>query len=90
MEPSEVVRTTSRSETPTAVRAALAKGVTLDRFAFANNPVWSPNGTRILFTQWMNDGFPTWFVSIAPDCSNPTVIVNGEVNQNKADWGTHP
>ena len=64
--------------------------VQLGRFVFANNPVWSPNGTRILFTQWLNDGFPTWFVSIDPDGSDPTVIVNGEFNQNKADWGTHP
>ena len=64
--------------------------VTLDRFEFANNPVWSPDGTRILFTQWINEGFPLWFVSIAPDGSDPTVVVNGEDFQNKADWGTHP
>jgi Tol biopolymer transport system component len=64
--------------------------VDLDRFEFANNPVWSPDGTWILFTQWMNDGFPTWFVSIAPNGSDPTVIVNGDFSQNKADWGTHP
>jgi Tol biopolymer transport system component len=64
--------------------------VQLDRFEFANNPVWSPDGTRILFTQWLNEGFPQWFVSIAPDGSDPTVVVNGEVVQNKVDWGTHP
>jgi Tol biopolymer transport system component len=64
--------------------------VKLDRFEFANNPVWSPNGNRILFTEWQDNGFPTWFVSIAPDGSNRAVIVNGEFFQNKVDWGTHP
>jgi Tol biopolymer transport system component len=60
------------------------------RFALANNPVWSPEGNKILFTQWQDDGFPVWLVSINPDGSGQEVIVDGDFFQNKADWGTHP
>ncbi len=60
------------------------------RFELANNPVWAPDGTKIMYTQWQNGGFPVWLVSINPDGSGQTVIVDGDFFQNKADWGTHP
>jgi Tol biopolymer transport system component len=60
------------------------------RFEFANNPVWSPDGKKILYTQWTDGGFPTQLVAINPDGSGQTVVVDGDFFQNKADWGTHP
>jgi Tol biopolymer transport system component len=60
------------------------------RFPLANNPVWSPDGTKILFSQWQDGGFPVWLISVSSDGSNPTVVVNGDFYQNKVDWGTHP
>jgi Tol biopolymer transport system component len=64
--------------------------VTEDRFEFANNPVWSPDGSKILFTQWLDGGFPLALITIDPDGSDPTVIVGGDFFQNKADWGPRP
>jgi Tol biopolymer transport system component len=59
------------------------------RFELANNPVWSPDGTRILYTQWLRV-FVTELVAINSDGSGQTVVVDGDFFQNKADWGTHP
>jgi TolB protein len=60
------------------------------RFPLGNNPVWSPSGTKILYSQWDASGFPVSLVSINPDGSGRTTVVGGEFFQNKADWGTHP
>jgi Tol biopolymer transport system component len=60
------------------------------RFPLANNPVWAPDGTKILYSQWQDGGFPVWLVTINSDGSNPTTIVSGDFFQNKADWGIHP
>lgn len=62
--------------------------VTEDLFEFANNPVWSPDGTKILYSQWLDGGFPVHLVTINPDGSDQTVVVAGDSFQNKADWGT--
>jgi Tol biopolymer transport system component len=60
------------------------------RFEFGNNPVWAPDSSKILYTEWQGSGFPVWLVTINPDGSGRTVVVNGDEFQNKADWGTHP
>jgi Tol biopolymer transport system component len=60
------------------------------RYELGNNPVWAPDGTKILYSQWQDGGRPVWLVSIGRDGSDPTVVVDGDFFQNKADWGTHP
>ena len=59
------------------------------RFGIANNPVWSPDGRQILYSQWQPAGFPVWLTSINADGSGQTVVVDGNYFQNWADWGTH-
>ena len=56
-------------------------------FVLANNPVWSPSGTRIMFTQFM----PTKSILVAarPNGSGKHVVVGRGFN-DKVDWGTHP
>ena len=56
---------------------------------FANNPVWSPDATKIAFTRWLPTG-PTEIATIDSDGSAPTTLVDGDFFQNKPDWGTHP
>jgi Tol biopolymer transport system component len=59
-------------------------------FAIANNPVWSPAGDRIIYSQWIDGGFPVEIRSMNPDGSNVTTLVAGDYFQNWADAGTHP
>jgi Tol biopolymer transport system component len=68
------------------------------RVKFAQNPVWSPSGTKIMFTRFQDRRFlpkslpppggPV--VAMNPDGSGKQVVVDGEQIQNKVDWGTHP
>src|SRR5262249_14461852 len=58
-------------------------------FDYAGNPVWSPARDKILFTHWLNDGFPTELVTVSPDGSGRTVVIGDANWHNKADWGTH-
>lgn len=64
--------------------------VTRSRFKFANNPVWAPDGTKILYSQWRPAGFPVRLVTINADGTGKALVVDGDIFQNKADWGTHP
>jgi Tol biopolymer transport system component len=67
------------------------------RFKFAANPVWSPSGTKIMFTRAQGRRFspkslPPFggpLVVMNPDGSGKRVAVDGGI-QNKVDWGTHP
>jgi Tol biopolymer transport system component len=54
------------------------------RFDFANNPVWSPAGDKIMFTQWVDGGFPLQLVTVNPDGSGKAAVVGGDEYQNKA------
>jgi Tol biopolymer transport system component len=58
----------------------------------ANNPVWSPSGTRIVFTHFLPKG--TRFVAMRPNGSRKQVVIGGRFGRrhspNKVDWGTHP
>jgi Tol biopolymer transport system component len=68
------------------------------RVKFAQNPVWSPSGTKIMFTRFQDRRFlpkslpppggPV--VVMNPDGSGKQVVVDGQQIQNKVDWGTHP
>jgi Tol biopolymer transport system component len=57
------------------------------RFDFRNNPTWSPDGTKIMYTHWAN-GTP--LVTVNPDGSGESTDVGGDAFQNWPDWGTHP
>jgi Tol biopolymer transport system component len=60
------------------------------RFDFRNNPVWSPDGTKIMYTHWLGNGSTTELVTVNPDGSGESTVVGGASFQNWADWGTHP
>jgi TolB protein len=63
-----------------------------DPFKAANNPVWAPSGTRIMFTRFTPEG--TKLVAMKPNGSGKHVVVGGRFGKrhfpNKVDWGTHP
>jgi Tol biopolymer transport system component len=67
------------------------------RFKFAANPVWSPSGTKIMFTRTQGRRFlpkslPPFggpVVVMNPDGSGKQVVVDDQI-QNRVDWGTHP
>jgi Tol biopolymer transport system component len=59
------------------------------RFELANNPVWSPSGTQIMYTHFLPKR--SELVVMNPDGSGKQVVVDGKHHfQNKVDWGTHP
>jgi Tol biopolymer transport system component len=57
-------------------------------FDLAQNPVFSPNGRKILYTQFHTEG--TDLVVMRTDGSGKHAILGGKRFPNKADWGTHP
>ena len=57
----------------------------------ANNPVWSPSGTRIMFTHFLTGPRGTRLVAMKPNGSRQHVVVGRKPEfVNKVDWGTHP
>jgi TolB protein len=54
----------------------------------AQNPVFSPNGRKILYTQFREGG--TDLVVMKVNGSGKHTILGGSRFPNKADWGTHP
>ena len=59
-----------------------------DPFKVANNPVWSPSGTRIMFTRFLPER--TKLVAMRPNGSHKHVALDRPRFTNKVDWGTHP
>jgi len=57
-------------------------------FTLANNPVWSPNGERIMFTQFLPDRFQ--LVVMKANGSKRRVVIESRKFINKVDWGVHP
>lgn len=57
-------------------------------FELAQNPGFSPNGRRILYTQFHTNG--TDLVVMKVNGSQKHTILGGRRFPNKADWGTHP
>ena len=58
-------------------------------FVITNNPVWSPDGTQLMYTQWHDDE-PATIDRINSDGSGRTTVVTGGDFVNKVDWGVHP
>jgi Tol biopolymer transport system component len=57
----------------------------------ANNPVWSPSGTRIMFTHFLAPPKGNKLVVMKPNGSGQHVVVGRKPEfVNKVDWGTHP
>jgi len=60
----------------------------------ANNPVWSPSGTRIMFTHFLPPPKGNKLVAMKPDGSRQQVVIGGRFGRrhipNKVDWGAHP
>lgn len=54
----------------------------------AQNPVFSPNGRRILYTHFREGGTDLTVMKV--DGSKKHIILGGRRFPNKADWGTHP
>jgi len=58
------------------------------KFNLANNPVWSPSGTRIMYTQFKPRR--TQLVVMDADGSAKRVLISRNKLVNKVDWGVHP
>jgi Tol biopolymer transport system component len=60
----------------------------------ANNPVWSPSGTRIMFTHFLTGSKGARLVAMRPNGSRQQVVIGGRFGRrhipNKVDWGIHP
>jgi TolB protein len=57
-------------------------------FVLAQNPAFSPNGRRIVYTQFQPPGSD--LVVMKVNGSGKHTILGGKRFPNKADWGTHP
>ena len=60
--------------------------------SLANNPVWSPSGTQIMFTRFTHKA--TKLVAQRGPQGDERVVLGGQFGKrnfpNKVDWGTHP
>jgi TolB protein len=57
-------------------------------FELAQNPAFSPNGRRILYTQFHTESSD--LVVMKTNGSGKHTILGGQRLPNRADWGTHP
>ena len=57
-------------------------------FRLSNNPVFSPDGTKIGFTQFFSNR--TQLMVMSTNGSNKRVLLRKGGGPNKLDWGTHP
>ena len=87
---SERTRLTDRAP----VQRGRADASGLGRLKGANNPVWSPSGTQIMYTRFFPKNKKRELVAMNPDGSGKHVVVGGRFGKrilpNLADWGTHP
>lgn len=62
----------------------------LNRFDFRNNPDWSPDGTKLVYTHWCDNG-GSELVTLASDGTGAeqTLVGCDGPFKNKADWGTN-
>lgn len=58
------------------------------RFDLTNNPVWSPDGTKIMYTHFLPER--AVLKVMEPDGSGKHVVLSDPSVANKVDWGTHP
>ena len=54
----------------------------------ANNPVWSPDGTMLMYTRFLPDN--SVLKAMNSDGSQKHTVIKGPKFANKVDWGTHP
>jgi TolB protein len=83
-----VMRADGSGRTKLTDRPQLGRG---EPFDLAQNPVWSPSGTRIMFTRFLPNG--NRLVAMKPNGSGKHVVIGGRFGKrlpNKVDWGTHP
>ncbi len=57
-------------------------------FNLANNPVWSPSGSKIMFTRFKPNN--TVLKVMRADGSRQRSVLEQPPSANKVDWGTHP
>ena len=57
-------------------------------FAVAQNPCFSPNGRKIIYSQFSDRAIDLVVMNV--DGSGKHEILGGRRGPNKADWGTHP
>lgn len=55
-------------------------------FTASGNPVFSPDGEQIMFTQWFADG-PAQIMVMDVDGSSVQAVTDGDAFHNEADWG---
>jgi dipeptidyl aminopeptidase/acylaminoacyl peptidase len=58
-------------------------------FVGANNPVWSPSGTRIMYTHFLSERSDLAVMN-ADGSGKTKIALPGRHFDNKVDWGTHP
>jgi TolB protein len=58
-------------------------------FRLSQNPVFSPDGTKIAYTQYYADG-QTRLMVMNTNGSGKEVMLKASRFPNKVDWGTHP
>jgi Tol biopolymer transport system component len=86
-----VMRADGSERTRLTDHPQLNEGCCPPRPGLANNPVWSPRGTQIMFTDFLPRG--NEFLAMKPNGSGKHVVLGGRLGKrfaNKVDWGTHP
>jgi hypothetical protein len=57
-------------------------------FKLKNNPVFSPDGTKIAYTQFLPERLKLMVMN--PNGRHKRVLLRKPGFPNKVDWGTHP
>jgi TolB protein len=78
---------TARSDGTRLTRLTHTSTTTADVFELAQNPSWSPDGSRIVYTHWIHG--TTTIESIRADGTDVRTVIPEGGFQNRADWGSH-